>query len=113
MRPIIVWITLVCLPTTPVLAGDIFLTATRQSAYRSALDILTIAITNHDYTLIKIQPVDQGLRRKGYHATDYKLLFFGDREQVDEILKVSPEASVMLPLKIILYQNINLPFYYQ
>jgi uncharacterized protein (DUF302 family) len=105
MRRCIVWLTLFYLMATPALADDIFLTASRQSAYRSALDDLTVAITNHDYTLIKIQPVDQGLRHKGYQTSDYKLLFFGDRGQVNEVLKASPEASVLLPLKIMLYRN--------
>jgi uncharacterized protein (DUF302 family) len=107
MKRFIAWIVLFCVITTPVMAGSIFMTVTRQSAYRPALDDLTIAIVNHNYTIIKIQPVDKGLRHKGYETSDYKLLFFGDREQVDKVLAVSPEASAMLPLKIILYQKGN------
>jgi uncharacterized protein (DUF302 family) len=105
MKHFIASITLFCLTSTSVWADDLFLTATRQSAYRSALDDLTVAITNHDYTLIKIQPVDQGLRRKGYKTSDYKVLFFGNLQQVNEVLKTSPEASVLLPLKIMLYRR--------
>ena len=67
--------------------------------------LLTLAINNHGYTPTKIQPVDQGLRAKGYEATDYKLIFFGDKEQVDQVLAVNPEAAILLPLKIILYRE--------
>ena len=91
--------------SSPAQAGNIFLTTERQSDYLAALDDLTIAIANHDYTLIKIQPVDQGLRRKGFETTSYKVVFFGDNSQVNQVLITNPEASVILPLKIILYQQ--------
>lgn len=93
--------------SSPVLAGNIFLTSKRQSDYLPALDDLTIAIANHHYTLIKIQPVDKGLRRKGYEAPNYKVLFFGDSRQFKQVVALNPEASVILPLKIILYQQGN------
>ena len=102
MKHFIAWMVLFCACTTPVLAEEVFMTVTRQGAYQPALDDLTIAITNHNYTIIKIQPVDQGLRHKGYEASNYKLFFFGDKEQVDKLLAASPAASALLPLKIIL-----------
>ena len=105
MKSCILVISLFFSTTTPVLAQDIFLTVKRQGVYSSALNDLTIAIANHRYTLIKIQPVDKGLRRMGYHTRNYKVLFFGDKVQVDQVLKTNPEAAVMLPLRIILYQK--------
>lgn len=107
MKHFIFCISLLSCITEPVLAQGVFLTATKQSAYDTALDDLTIAITNHDYTLIKIQPVDLGLRKKGYESADYKVLFFGNSEQVRKVLTSNPEASVLLPLKIILYRKGN------
>jgi len=69
------------------------------------VDDLSLAINNHGYTPLKIQPVDEGLRAKGYVIADYKLIFFGDKAQMDMVLAVSPEAAVMLPLRIILYRE--------
>ena len=91
--------------STPVGAQDLFLTVSKPSQYLAALNDLSIAIANQDYTLIKIQPVDSGLRQKSYEVGNYKVLFFGNNEQVNKLLSISPEASVILPLKIILYQN--------
>lgn len=105
MKELITLIILYGIISSPAQAGNIFLTAERQSDYLAALDDLTIAIANHDYTLIKIQPVDQGLRRKGFETTSYKVVFFGDNSQVNQVLITNPEASVILPLKIILYQQ--------
>lgn len=105
LKWIAVWIVLSCYIGSPGLAGPLFLSVTKQIDYAVALDELSLAINNHGYIPVKIQPVDEGLRAKGYVATDYKLIFFGDKEQLDKVLAVSPEAAVMLPLRIILYRE--------
>lgn len=99
------WIALSSLIVSPGLAGPLFFSATKQVGYEAAVDDLSLAINNHGYTPVKIQPVDEGLRTKGYVTSDYKLIFFGDKEQLDKVLAVSPEAAVMLPLRIILYRE--------
>ena len=104
-KGVAVWIALSCLMVPPGRADPLFLRATKQIAYQSALDDLALAINNHGYTPTKTQPVDQGLRAKGYEATDYKLIFFGDKEQLDQVLAVNPEAAMLLPLRIILYRD--------
>lgn len=86
-------------------ADELFLSAARQDDYRPALDALTAAILDHGYTPVKLQPVDEGLRRKGYPSSDYKVMFFGNKAQVDEVLAVQPEATVLLPLKVIIYRH--------
>lgn len=93
------------LMVSPGLAGPLFLSVTKQIDYAIALDDLSLAINNHGYIPVKIQPVDEGLRAKGYETSDYKLIFFGDKAQLDKVLAVSPEAAVMLPLRIILYRE--------
>lgn len=106
MKTMVLCLVVFSLVNTPVLAEEgVFLTVTKQSAYGPALDELTAVIENHDYTLIKIQPVDEGLRNRGYTTSAYKVLFFGNQEQVDKVLAVNPEASVLFPLRIILYKK--------
>lgn len=99
------WIVLSSLIVSPGLAGPLFLSTTKQVGYETAVDDLALAINNHGYTPVKIQPVDEGLRAKGYVTADYKLIFFGDKAHWDKVLAVSPEAAVMLPLRIILYRE--------
>lgn len=81
------------------------MTVSRKVDYTNALDDLSLAIVDHHYTIIKIQPVDQGLRHHGYAAPNYKVVFFADKTQVDKVLKENPQASVLLPLRIFLYQQ--------
>ena len=89
----------------PAAASDIFVSVSRQCNYESAVNELSYAIADNKYTLVKIQPVDEGLRHRGYKVSNYKVLFFGDKAQVDRILKKNPQASVILPLRIMLYQK--------
>lgn len=105
LKWIATWIALSCYIVSPGLAGPLFLSATKQVDYEAAVDDLSLAINNHGYTPVKIQPIDEGLRTKGYVTSDYKLIFFGDKAQLDKVLAVSPEAAVMLPLSIILYRE--------
>lgn len=105
LKWIAAWIVLSSLIVSPGLAGPLFLSATKKVNYETAVDDLSLAINNHGYTPLKIQPVDEGLRAKGYVIADYKLIFFGDKAQLDMVLAVSPEAAVMLPLRIILYRE--------
>lgn len=91
--------------STPVAAEGTFLTVTQHCNYESAMNELSYTISDHKYTLVKIQPVDEGLRHRGYKVSNYKVLFFGDKAQIDRVLKDNPEASVILPLRIMLYQK--------
>lgn len=98
-------VTLSCLIASTGLAGPLFMNVTKQVDYETAVNDISLAINNHGYTPVKIQPVDEGLRAKGYETTEYKLIFFGDKLQSDKILAATPEAAVMLPLRIILYRE--------
>lgn len=108
MKSLLVTMILFCLVSTAAFAKEQFLTVERQGDYTPALDDLTIAIADHNYTLIKIQPIDEGLRHFGYKTENYKVVFFGNSKQVDQLVADHPEASVMLPLKIMLYQQGNM-----
>jgi len=85
----------------------VFFTVSKRAGYDQALNDMTEAIQYHNYTLIKIQPVDEGLRSRGYRSLDYKVLFFGSQQQVNSILADNPQASVLLPMRIILYRKGN------
>jgi uncharacterized protein (DUF302 family) len=87
-------------------AAESYFSSAKQADYRVALDDLSLAILDHGYTLVKIQPVDKGLRSQGYELfEDYKLVFFGNKELERTAIAATPELAALLPLKIILYQD--------
>ncbi|MEJ2362203.1 MAG: DUF302 domain-containing protein [Gammaproteobacteria bacterium] len=86
---------------------SVFFTVSKQANYHDALNELSEVIGFHDYKLIKIQPIDKGLRSRGYRVLDYKVLFFSNEQQVNDILAANPRASALLPMRIILYKNGN------
>lgn len=86
--------------------AESYISSTRPADYRLALDDLSLAIADNGYTVVKIQPVDKGLRSKGYALSeDYKLVFFGNKELESLAIAAAPELATLLPLKIILYQD--------
>jgi uncharacterized protein (DUF302 family) len=105
VKPIILAVALLLSVIQPALAENVFMTVSRQVDYKAALDDLSLAIADHHYRIIKIQPVDQGLRHHGYASPNYKVIFFADENQVSEVLDANPRASVLLPLRIFLYQK--------
>ena len=87
-------------------ADDAFISAKRQEDYHVALDELSVAIMDKGYTVVKIQPVDQGLRSKGYPLYEnYKVVFFGNEELEQQAIAAAPELATLLPLKVVLYQD--------
>lgn len=86
---------------------SVFFTVAKQASYHDAINDLSEVIGFHDYKLIKIQPVDDGLRSRGYRVPGYKVFFFGNEQQVNAILAVDPRASALLPMRIILYKEGN------
>lgn len=84
---------------------SVFFTVSKQANYSDAINDLSGVIEYHNYRLIKIQPVDEGLLSRGYRVLDYKILFFGNERQVKKIIETTPQASVLLPMRIILYRE--------
>jgi hypothetical protein len=87
-------------------AGEAYVSSARDVDYRVALDELSLAILDRGYTVVKIQPVDKGLRSKGYQLfEDYKLVFFSSKDLERQAMALGPEMATLLPLKVILYQD--------
>lgn len=108
MKISILGLTILLFVSTQVQADEgVFYTVSKRAGYNQALNDMTEAIEFHNYTLIKIQPVDEGLRSRGYRSLNYKVLFFGSQKQVNSILAKNPQASVLLPMRIILYKKGN------
>lgn len=81
------------------------LTADKPTDLRSALDDLTWAATNHGYQLVKVQPIDNALIKRGYDNPHVRVAFIGRADQVDLAMSTSPELLNLLPLRLILVER--------
>lgn len=69
---------------------------------QTALDDLSLALLDHGYTLVKVQPVDQALVKRGFADPGIRLVFVGKEEQVRQALAGDPALLNLLPLRLTL-----------
>lgn len=78
------------------------LIASKRTDARAAFDDLTIAAANHGYTIVKLQPVDHALTKRGFENPHVRLFFIGKAEAVREAEEKAPLLMQMLPLRIVM-----------
>lgn len=72
---------------------------------RQALDDLTLAAVNHDLVLVKMQPIDTALAKRGFENPHIRILFIGSESAVRWAEAVEPRLLNLLPLRLSLIQR--------
>lgn len=78
------------------------LTATRTTGLPDAIDGVTAAAQNSGYELLKIQPIDLALIKRGYPDPGIRILFIGKPSDTDHAMKTNPRLLSVLPLRLTL-----------
>lgn len=78
------------------------LTATRTMDLPAAIDAVTAAAQNSGYQVVKVQPIDQALVKRGYPDPGIRILFIGDASTMDQAMKINPRLLSVLPLRLTL-----------
>jgi len=78
------------------------LTAIRTMDLQAAIDQLTGAAQNSGYQVVKVQPIDQALVKRGYPDPGVRILFIGESSTMDQAIKVNPKLLSVLPLRLTL-----------
>lgn len=72
---------------------------------RQALDDLTLAAANHDLVLVKLQPIDTALAKRGFENPHIRILFIGSESAVRWAEATEPRLLNLLPLRLSLIQR--------
>lgn len=78
------------------------LTATKATTMRQAIDDLTLAAANHDMVLVKMQPIDSALVKRGFEDPHVRILFIGSEIAVRWAEAADPRLLNLLPLRLTL-----------
>lgn len=78
------------------------LTATKATTMRQAIDDLTLAAANHDMVLVKMQPIDSALVKRGFEDPHVRILFIGSETAVRWAEAADPRLLNLLPLRLTL-----------
>ena len=76
------------------------LTATRTMDLPIAIDEVTAAAQNSGYQVVKVQPIDQALVKRGYPDPGIRIVFIGKSSTMDQAMKTDPRLLSVLPLRL-------------
>jgi uncharacterized protein (DUF302 family) len=74
--------------------------ASKAGSMQSALDDLSLALIDHGYQLVKVQPIDHALVKRGYADPGIRIAFVGKEEQIRQALATDPALLNLLPLRL-------------
>ena len=96
-------LTLWLLLVSPVLFAEDLFMARSQLSFPEAMSELQQAVRENGYTVSRVQRVDIGLTKMGYKTDKYRVVFFGDLDELHTITDQYPDLVPYLPLKIAIF----------
>lgn len=77
----------------------------KKADLRQATDDLTLAAANHGMQLVKVQPIDKALVKRGFEDPHVRILFIGSDTAVRWAEAADPLLLNLLPLRLTLVQR--------
>ena len=87
---------LVMLLASPALAAQDLFMVRSQLSFPEAMLVLQQSIGESGYRISRVQRVDIGLTKSGYKTDKYRVVFFGD---LDELHAVSDQHPELIPCR--------------
>lgn len=85
-----------------VSAQDLYMVRT-QLSFPEAMAALQQAIQEHGQKVSRVQRVDIGLTTFGYETDKYRIVFYGELNEMREVTNQYPELMSYLPFKISIF----------
>ncbi|HED19559.1 MAG TPA: DUF302 domain-containing protein [Gammaproteobacteria bacterium] len=95
-------VALMMLVSPVLLAQDLFMVRS-QLPFPEAMSALQQSIGKSGYKVSRVQRVDIGLTKSGYKTDKYRVVFFGDADELRAVSDRHPELIPYLPLKISIF----------
>lgn len=81
------------------------LSVSKTANLRQAVDDIALAVANHDMVLVKVQPIDSALVKRGFEDPHVRILFVGSETAVRWAEAADPRLLNLLPLRLTLIQR--------
>ncbi len=96
---ILSWLLLTGLPA----AAEDLLMARSPMTFPEAMLKLQNTLKKYNHTLSRVQRVDIGLTAKGYKTDKYRIVFYGQVEEIQQLADEYPQLIPYLPHKIAIF----------
>lgn len=83
--------------------ADQMLIIRAPQAYPEAMATLQNAISSRGYKITRIQNIDVGITKTGHTIDYYKVVFYGNLDEVTQLTRDRPELIPYLPLSIVIF----------
>lgn len=93
---------LLLMPALPVVAEDLLM-ARSPMTFPEAMLKLQGTLKKYNHTLSRVQRVDIGLTAKGYKTDKYRIVFYGNAEEIRQLADKHPKLIPYLPHKIAIF----------
>jgi len=90
-------------PVAPALAAQDLFMVRSQLSFPEAMLVLQQSIGESGFKVSRVQRVDIGLTMSGYKTDKYRVVFFGDLNELRTVSDLHPELIPYLPLKISIF----------
>lgn len=88
--------------------ADQMLIIRAQQAYPEAMATLQNAISSRGYKITRVQNIDVGITKTGHTIDYYKVVFYGNPEEMAQITREHPELIPYLPLNVVIFaEDVN------
>ncbi|MFQ5642803.1 MAG: hypothetical protein ACE5FQ_03795 [Thiogranum sp.] len=94
---------LLALLVSPLLAAQDLFMVRSQLPFPEAMSMLQHSIGESGFRISRVQRVDIGLTKSGYKTDKYRIVFFGDLDELHEVSERHPNLIPYLPLKIAIF----------
>ena len=81
------------------------ITVTKAVDMRQALDDISLAAADHELVLVKMQPIDHALEKRGFENPHIRILFIGSESAVRWAEAAEPRLLNLLPLRLTLIER--------
>ena len=94
---------LLMLLVPPALAAQDLFMVRSQLPFPEAMSVLQQSISESGFKVSRVQRIDIGLTKSGYKTDKYRVVFFGDLDELHAVSEQHPELIPYLPLKISIF----------
>ncbi|MDH3948392.1 MAG: DUF302 domain-containing protein [Gammaproteobacteria bacterium] len=93
---------LLLIPGLPAIAEDLLM-ARAPMTFPEAMLKLQNTLRKYNHTLSRVQRVDIGLTSKGYETDKYRIVFYGQADEIRQLADEYPQLIPYLPHKIAIF----------
>lgn len=83
-------------------ASGLMMTRTKQTFPEAMLKLQDVIVTT-GYMVSRVQRIDIGLTKSGYATDKYRIVFFGDKNEIAALSKNYPHLIPNIPWKIAIF----------